>query len=157
MRAGRRALVIALVGLAAATPAAVHADHGVCIVEADLVVPNDVPVSVEVRVTAGNSGTFLIDFDRYDTYTADEEGRISLVIPASVFGSHVVAPSVHFAFTGEQECQSPSMTVRLGLPDTATATRDVAGRSTPVAAAVAGALGLFLWLAWRRRHRPQNM
>ena len=107
------------VALAATGP--VRADHGVCVVEADLTVPNGSPVGVLLQVTPGNPGTVLIDYDQYGVYTADANGQIRLLIPANFFGSHVVPLSVHFAFTGENECEDPTLTVQVGLPDTSVA------------------------------------
>ena len=138
---------MALAGAAAlAATGAVRADHGVCIVEADLIVPNGSSVGVFIQVTPGNPGTVLIDYDQYGVYTADANGQIRLLIPAAFFGSHVVPPSVHFAFTGEDACENPTLTVQVGLPDTSVADPSAALVPQTLAAILASVVSLLLSL-----------
>ena len=113
---------LAVVAIFATSPFA-RADHGVCIPEdVDLVVPAGSPVSVDIRVTPGSVGTFHINYDVYDTFTADAAGRIRFTIPADAFETYR-QPTVHFGFSAEQDCEDPTMAVSLGLPDTSTTER----------------------------------
>ena len=106
-----------------ATPHVARADHGVCVQDADLVVPVGSPVWVAIHVGSRNSGTFLINDDAYGTYTADAAGDIRFTIPAATMERYRLAP-VHFAFTAEKECERPTMTLSLRPPDTSTAGAD---------------------------------
>jgi len=87
-----------------ATPRVAHGDHGVCIQDADLVVPGGSPVWVAIHVGPRNSGTFLINYDQYDTYEADAAGDIRFTIPAATLARFGLS-SVHFAFTAERDCE----------------------------------------------------
>lgn len=112
------ATIAALVILA--TPRVAQGDHGVCIQDADLVVPGGSPVWVEIHVGRGNSGTFLINYDVHDTYTADTAGDIRFTIPTATLERYR-RTSVHFAFTAERDCERPTLTLSLRPPDTSTA------------------------------------
>lgn len=112
------ATIAALVILA--TPPVARGDHGVCIQDADFVVPGGSPVWVAIHVGPGNSGTFLINGDVYDTYAADAAGDIRFTIPAA-FLERFRLTSVRFVFTAERECKRPTMTLSLRPPDTSTA------------------------------------
>ena len=112
------ATIAALVILA--TPRVAHGDHGVCIQDADLVVPTASPLWVSIHVGPRNPGSFLINGDVYDTYTADAAGNILFTIPAGTLERYRLT-SVHFAFTAEKHCERPTMTFSLRPPDTSTA------------------------------------
>lgn len=120
------ATIAALVILA--TPRVAHGDHGVCIQDADLVVPGGSPVWVEIHVGLGNSGTFLLNYDVYETYSADAAGDIRFTIPANML-ERFRRTSVHFAFTAERVCERPTMALSLRPPDTSTV--DAPSEPTP--------------------------
>lgn len=155
-----RRVVISMVATIAAvvllaTPRVAHGDHGVCIQEADLVVPSGSPVWVSIHVGPRNSGTFLINYDQYDTYEADAAGDILFTIPAATLAPFGLSP-VHFAFTAERDCERPTMTLSLRPPDTSTAGLALPPEPTPDGLLVTTAIAAFLLslAVASRRQRP---
>ena len=145
----RAAMTFAIAIAAVGTAPVVLADHGVCILEEDVDVPDGSPVYVQIYLTPGNSGTFLIDYDQHGTYTTDGSGWIRFTVAGDdvPFGPN----PVHFAISATDVCPGGAMTVSLSPPDTALSSPDEPASSWLAAVLAGVAAFVVVLLAWRPR------